>query len=220
MVVDYFHSKNVNSSVFLMVKIRRGRIYFAFEFPTSLSQTLALRRHCWNEHHQRQVRSGLSASVHLVESLVMVTCWDYNSSCFAGACWPSLRRPPSAQLLLGGRGLHLQVLRGDPHRPLPQGRQTQPRHPVDHKGGAQAPGDARPDLGRQEEPRPGQGPQVPPDHRRLPPRRLEEAQHPAAAPLSLEGARDLYIHKINILFMVKNSTPSFFQWNKSFRTSR
>lgn len=133
------------------------------------------------------------------------------SPCFAGACWPSLRRPPSAQLLLGGWGLHLQVLRGDPHRPLPQGRQAQPRHPVDHKGGAQAQGDARPDLGGQEEPRPGQGPQVPPDHRRLPPRRLEEAQHPAAAPLSLEGARDLYIHKINILFMVTHSTPSFFQ---------
>lgn len=154
----------------------------------------------------------------LVESSLMVKPLGFSLAAalfvFAGACRPSLRRPPSAQLLLGGRGLYLQVLRGDPDRPLPQGRQTQPRHPVDHKGGAQAPGDARPDLCRKEEPRPGQGPQVPPDHRRLPPRRLEEAQHPAAAPLSLEGARDLYIQEINILFMVIHSIPSFFHVSK------
>lgn len=103
----------------------------------------------------------------------------------SGARWSSLWSAASSQLLLGGRGLHLQVLRGDSDRPLPQGRQTQPGHPVDHKGRAQAQGDARPDLCRKEEPRPGQGPQVPSDHRRLPPCRLEEAQHPAAAPLPL-----------------------------------
>lgn len=128
---------------------------------------------------------------------------------FAGTCWPSLRRPPSAQLLLGGRGLHLQVLWGDPDRPLPQGRQTQPRHPMDHKGSAQAQGDAWPDLRGQEEPRPGQGPQVPPHHWRLPQGRLEEAQHPAAAPLSLKRLYDLYIQKIN-LFMVIHLTSSLF----------
>lgn len=121
---------------------------------------------------------------------------------FLGACWPSLRRPEGAQLLLGGWGLHLQVLRGDSDRHLPQGHQTQPRHPMDHKGCAQAQRDARPDICRKEEPRPGQGPQVPSDHRRLPPCCLEEAQHPAAAPLSLEHANCLYIQKINILFMV------------------
>uniref|UniRef100_A0AAQ4QK57 Ribosomal protein L15 n=1 Tax=Gasterosteus aculeatus aculeatus TaxID=481459 RepID=A0AAQ4QK57_GASAC len=92
----------------------------------------------------------------------------------------------TAELLLGGRGLHLQVLRGDSGRHLPQGHQTQSRHPMDHEGCAQAQGDAWPDLRRKEEPRPGQGPQVPPDHRRLSPCCLEEAQHPAAAPLSLE----------------------------------
>lgn len=119
-----------------------------------------------------------------------------------GACWPSLRRPESPQLLLGGRRLHLQVLRGDSGRPVPQSHQAQPRHPVDHKACAQAQRDARPDVCRKEEPRPGQGPQVPPDHRRLPSRCLEEAQHPAAAPLPLERSACLYIQKINILFMV------------------
>lgn len=121
-------------------------------------------------------------------------------SYFLGACWPSLWSPESAQLLLGGWGLHLQVLWGDSDRPLPQGRQAQPRHPMDHKGCAQAQRDAWPDICRKEEPWPGQGPQVPSDHWRLPPCSLEEAQHPAAAPLSLEHANRLY--KINILFMV------------------
>lgn len=116
---------------------------------------------------------------------------------FLGACWASLRSPESAEFLLGGWGLHLQVLWGDSDRPLPQGRQTQPRHPMDHKGCAQAQRDAWPDICRKEEPRPGQGPQVPSDHRRLPPCSLEEAQHPAAAPLSLEHVTCLYIKQIN-----------------------
>lgn len=130
----------------------------------------------------------------------LVSHWLYFY--FLGACWPSLRSPESAELLLGGWGLHLQVLWGDSDRPLPQGHQTQPRHPMDHKGCAQAQRDAWPDICRQEEPRPGQGPQVPSDHRRLPPCSLEEAQHPAAAPLSLVHANCLYIQKIKILFMV------------------
>lgn len=73
---------------------------------------------------------------------------------------------------------------------------------MDHKACAQAQRDARADIRGKEEPRPGQGPQVPPDHRRLPPRCLEEAQHPAAAPLPLGCATCLYIQEINILFMV------------------
>lgn len=125
-----------------------------------------------------------------------------------GACWSSLRSPEGSQLLLGGWRLHLQVFRGDSDRPLPQSHQAQPRHPMDHKACAQAQRDARPDICRKEEPRPGQGPQVPPDHRRLPPRCLEEAQHPAAAPLPLGCAACLYIQKINILFMV--AAVSFF----------
>lgn len=120
----------------------------------------------------------------------------------AGACWSSLRSPESPQLLLGGWRLHLQVFRGDSGRSLPQSHQAQPRHPMDHKACAQAQRDARPDICRKEEPWPGQGPQVPPDHRRLPSRCLEEAQHPAAAPLPLGRAPCLYIQKINILFMV------------------
>merc|ERR1711915_3208 len=95
-----------------------------------------------------------------------------------------------------------QVLRGDSGRHLPQGHQTQPRHPMDHKGCAQAQRDAWPDICRKEEPRPGQGPQVPPDHRRLSSRCLEEAQHPAAAPLSLRHATHVCTFKINALFMV------------------
>ncbi|KAK1880771.1 60S ribosomal protein L15 [Dissostichus eleginoides] len=52
-------------------------------------------------------------------------------------------------------GFHLQVLRGGSGGHLPQGHQTQPRHPMDHEGCAQAPRDAWPDLCREEEPRPG-----------------------------------------------------------------
>lgn len=135
---------------------------------------------------------------------------------FPGACWPSLRSPASAQLLLGGWGLHLQVLRGDPGRPLPQGRQTQPRHPMDHKGCAQAQRDAWPDLCRKEEPRPGQGPQVPPDHRWLPPRRLEETQHPAAAPLSLKLGTHLYIKSLNKPFLWEKMLSVLFILSRVF----
>uniref|UniRef100_A0A9J7YDB8 Ribosomal protein L15 n=1 Tax=Cyprinus carpio carpio TaxID=630221 RepID=A0A9J7YDB8_CYPCA len=82
----------------------------------------------------------------------------------------------------------LRVLRSGPHRHLPQSHQTQPRHAMDHQGCAQAQGDAWAHVCRQEEPWFGQGPQVPPHHRRLPARGLEETQHPAAAPLPLDNA--------------------------------
>lgn len=154
--------------------------------------------------------SCLSATVGLHRPGCVLRCPDFSFTrlfVLVGACWPSLRSPESPQLLLGGRRLHLQVFRGDSGWPVPQSRQAQPRHPMDHKACAQAQRDARPDVCRKEEPRPGQGPQVPPDHRRLPSRCLEEAQHPAAAPLPLERNACLYIKKINILFMV---TPVWF----------
>lgn len=102
-----------------------------------------------------------------------------------GACWPSLWGSESLELVLGGWRFHVQVFWGDPDRSVPQDHQAEPRHAVDHQARAQAPGDARADVGRAQEPRAGQGPQVPPHHRGLTPRCLEEAQHPAAAPLPL-----------------------------------
>ncbi|KAA0887902.1 hypothetical protein EYC89_25775, partial [Enterobacter hormaechei] len=71
---------------------------------------------------------------------------------------------------------------------------------MDHQGCAQAQGNAWAHICWQEEPWSGQGPQVPPHHRRLSTCSLEETQHPAAAPLSL-----------NSYWVGEDSTYKFFE---------
>uniref|UniRef100_A0AAY5F1E6 Ribosomal protein L15 n=1 Tax=Electrophorus electricus TaxID=8005 RepID=A0AAY5F1E6_ELEEL len=64
-------------------------------------------------------------------------------------------------------------------------------------------GDARSHVRWQEEPWPGQGPQVPPHDWWLPPCSLEASQHPAAAPLPLKGElHNCTFVRIKYLFMV------------------
>lgn len=135
----------------------------------------------------------------------------------SGACRSSLRRSPRAQLLLGGRRLHIQILRGDPDRHLPQGHQTQPRHAMDHKGCAQAQGNAWAHVSRQEEPWSGQGPQVPPHHRWFSPCGLEETQHSAAAPLPLKCVSHVCtLIRIKYLSLVTLHPGVFFLHCESF----
>ena len=76
-----------------------------------------------------------------------------------------MRRPASAQLLLGGRGLHLQVLRGGASRPHAQGHPPRRQDQLDLQGGDEASRAARTDLGQQELARSGQGPRIQQDHR-------------------------------------------------------
>merc|ERR1711872_928791 len=89
-----------------------------------------------------------------------------------GKSWQTSQRTPRAQLLLGGRGFHLQILRGHHDRPPPQGHQAGPQDQLDVPPGAEAQRAQRSHTLRQIIPRSWQGTQVQPDDWRQPQSRL------------------------------------------------
>ena len=82
-----------------------------------------------------------------------------------GACWPPLRQPSSAQLLLGCGRFHLQVLRNHLGRSVPQGNSSWPANQLALQASSQAPRDAWFDRRWPQEPWYAQGPQIQQGHR-------------------------------------------------------
>ena len=100
----------------------------------------------------------------------------------SGTCWPSSPRTPRPELLLGWPGLDLQVLRGHPHRPLPQGHQEGPQDQLDHEAVITQGSHPRWKIIQ----RIGQGPQVHPEEGRFPQRRLAPQELAQASPQALK----------------------------------
>ena len=72
-----------------------------------------------------------------IHSLYMYT--DWSSPFFTGTCWPILWQFASSQLILGGRGLHIQILWSHNGRPVPQGSASRPKNQLDLQTSPQAP---------------------------------------------------------------------------------
>ena len=70
-------------------------------------------------------------------SLIMKIQLKCNFFLPIGTCWQKVRCPAGVEQLLDRRGFHVQVLWCHPHRPLPQGYPTQPRHSMDLQASAQ-----------------------------------------------------------------------------------
>ncbi len=96
-------------------------------------------------------------------------------------------------------GLHLQVLRGDSCRPPPQGHPPRSQDQLDVPPRDEAQGAARPHRQRQELPRPGQGAEVHPDHRRLQARVLAQEELPQDPQEALSNVSFFYFSVINFL---------------------
>ncbi len=97
-----------------------------------------------------------------------------------GTCWAPLQGPACAQLLLGGAGFHLQVLRSCSGGSLPQGHPSGRQDQLDVQASDEAPGNAWPHLGRQKIARSWQGTQIHPHDRWLEEGSLEAPQQPVA----------------------------------------
>merc|ERR1711962_425657 len=124
-----------------------------------------------------------------------------------GARRPQTQGTARAQLLLGGPGLDLQVLRGDHDRPPPQGHHPRPQDQLDVQTCHEAQGAPRPHLRRKVIQRTGQGTSFHPDQGRLPPRLLAETQQPQAPQEALSRLK---------LIIGEPGWPSFYFWSAIF----
>merc|ERR1711973_438187 len=93
-----------------------------------------------------------------------------------GACRPETQGSPCAELLLGGSGFHLQVLRGDHDRSPPQGYHPGPQDQLDVRRRPEAQGTPWSYGCRKILQRTWEGSQVHPDQGWVPSRLLAEAQ--------------------------------------------
>merc|ERR1719228_3151438 len=90
------------------------------------------------------------------------------------------------QLILGGPGLNLQVLRGDHDRPPSQGHHQGPQDQLDVQTSHEAQGAPRPHRSRKVIQGTWQGQALHPDQGWLPSRLLAETQQPQAPPEALK----------------------------------